>query len=130
MNKIKKITKEIDMLWALIIKKRDKGICQWCKHDGKKRVGVNAHHIIPRARGKATRWCISNGVYLCFYCHHRRLLEYPIDYTYFIEKFLKKQNVSYKDLKEQSKKTAKYNYEELLTIKNNLTYLFEGMNGK
>lgn len=71
--KINKVwEKYLDRLWGLVIHNRDKG-CQLCKkQEGK----MDAHHIFGR-RAKNTRWDIQNGIKLCFYCHHYRILHDP-----------------------------------------------------
>ena len=115
----KSLMKELDKLWSLAVKKADKGLCQWCKDRSKITKGVNAHHIIPRSRGKSTRWELGNGIYLCFYCHHRRILDEPIEYAGFIISWMGGQTL-YDDLKAKSKIIKKWTLDELLEKKEEL----------
>ena len=59
----KSIEKDLDKLWAELVKQRDKGKCIRC---GKP--AVHSHHIFSR-RHKRTRWNINNGISLCFRDH-------------------------------------------------------------
>ena len=61
--------RELDEIWKMKVKRRDKYKCQICN---KKVSGKNchAHHIIPR-QIKGMRWDINNGITLC-YNHHKR----------------------------------------------------------
>ncbi len=64
----KKEKKELDDMWKLKVKQRDKYFCQVCN---KKVLGRNchAHHILPRGM-KGMRWDVNNGITLCFR-HHK-----------------------------------------------------------
>lgn len=53
-----------DALWRACVAQRDGHRCRRC---GKMRLG-ESHHIISR-NVTATRWLLSNGVYLCRDCH-------------------------------------------------------------
>jgi 5-methylcytosine-specific restriction endonuclease McrA len=71
--KNKKITKELDKLWADRIKSI--GRCERCG----KTINLQAHHIIPRNHHN-TRWDLTNGVCLCLACHlfwaHKNAIEF------------------------------------------------------
>ena len=60
--------READLLWSLLVKKRDGGRCQW---PGCPNVGNNAHHAFSR-KHLGTRWCVDVGVTLCW-AHHLHL---------------------------------------------------------
>lgn len=63
----KRLEKECDELWSTLIRLRD-GRCQFCMKvtEFKK---LFAHHIWTRT-SRAGRWNESNGVTLCWRCHH------------------------------------------------------------
>jgi len=71
-KQIKRLKKELDKLWSTIIRKRDK-VCLVC--GGTK--NLQAHHcIIRKARSLWTRWTLSNGIVLCYFCHLCQLHRY------------------------------------------------------
>ena len=59
----KKLEKELDKLWSLKVKARDK----YCLKCGSRGV-LEAHHIYGR-RNLGTRWDVRNGISLCHPCH-------------------------------------------------------------
>lgn len=54
-----------DKKWSKLIRQRDDYTCQYC---GKQSQYVNAHHVKGR-RIKSLRFCLENGISLCFGCH-------------------------------------------------------------
>lgn len=77
---MKVLVKELDRLTAIIIKDRDKSICQKCH---KKVFGSNCHwsHIIPRSSGMKLRWDLNNSLVHCYWCHLRFWHKNPLDAT-------------------------------------------------
>lgn len=108
----KKIDKELTYLWGLVVRERDKHLCQWCLHDGKHTPANQPHHIVPKSLSKTLKWTVINGVTLCFYCHHRRLLNEPVEFADFIKKHLLKHGSSYEILMELKKDMRKFTAEE------------------
>jgi 5-methylcytosine-specific restriction endonuclease McrA len=109
LDKKRKERIEKDKAWSTAIRKRDKGLCQWCLYEGKRKAGNQPHHIIPRSRSKALRHDLRNGVLLCFYCHHRKMFDYAVEYARFIEHFLQKTHgISYEELKKQGGSLNEY----------------------
>lgn len=60
---------QLDVLWALAVKKRDRRlygpncrVCGW-------RPGTTAFHLVPKQRGFAIRWELENGVLSCAPCN-------------------------------------------------------------
>ena len=54
--------------WRKAVIQRDK----YCKYPGcKKRRSLQAHHIIPWSRAALLRFCVSNGITLCWDCHNK-----------------------------------------------------------
>lgn len=117
-NKLSKIRRECTYLWGLVIRERDKHTCQWCGKPGNQ-----PHHIISKARGLISRYTVSNGVCLCWRCHIVRLPQEPIEFTEFITKWMKKQNIDYEDLKRRFADTLQLREADYKIIKDNLTYL-------
>jgi hypothetical protein len=62
----KKLEKELDTLWSLIVRNRWGHKCCWPGCDN---VGNQPHHFFHKAQGLRARWLIDNGVCLCF-AHH------------------------------------------------------------
>lgn len=60
---LKKMTKELDTLWSLVVRNRDKR-CRLCGSTN----SLQAHHIIFRVES-ATKYDVENGVTLCMHCH-------------------------------------------------------------
>lgn len=54
------LRKQLDEIWAEIVKKRAGFVCEYCN----KTTYLNSHHIF-RKRNLATRWDIDNGICLC-----------------------------------------------------------------
>lgn len=74
----KKTKKELDILWSRFIRRRDP-ICQKC---GKTQSSQGAHIF---GRGNlSTRWDVSNGVGLCFFCHLYWAHREPVEFTLWI----------------------------------------------
>jgi hypothetical protein len=65
---MKKLEKELDRLWSLVIRKVWGEKCGWpgCNHPESR---VAAHHYWHRAQGNRSRWDIRNGIALDFYHH-------------------------------------------------------------
>lgn len=63
MGDTKALTRKADALWSKAIRLRDP-ICRWCGKNPTKQ----AHHIFGR-RSRNTRWCLDNGIGICFGCH-------------------------------------------------------------
>lgn len=62
----KRLCNNLDELWRIAIKLRDKGKCVLCSKTDR----VNAHHcIVPERRSLAIRWHMQNGITLCQGCH-------------------------------------------------------------
>ena len=59
----KTLGNKLDKLWKDIIKSRAEEFCELCARPGK-----DAHHIEGRSP-QSLRWCLENGVFLCFRCH-------------------------------------------------------------
>ena len=64
----KKVVKQNDEIWSLIVRLRDNFTCRMC---GKSTKYVEAAHIIGRDNWN-TRWDTRNGLSLCYYCHRFR----------------------------------------------------------
>lgn len=58
-QKVKKLKKECDKLWAEAVRLRAKGYCELCGMEG-----ADAHHIEGRKR-LSVRWDLDNGIFLC-----------------------------------------------------------------
>ena len=56
---------KLDKKFSLLIRQRDKGICQKC---GRQKPNVQCAHIFTRAIS-ATRWYMRNALALCYQCH-------------------------------------------------------------
>jgi hypothetical protein len=56
--------KELDIMWAKIIKERAHNRCEKCGRSGR----MESHHIFCR-RSHSTRWDLDNGICLCTSCH-------------------------------------------------------------
>jgi len=98
----KKLEKENDKIWSLIVRHRANGVCQKC---GTRKSDLEAHHIFSRAN-KGTRWDTHNGIALCFYCHHVFFHRHPAESTLWVKEWLGEATFNY--LFEQSKKPVKY----------------------
>ena len=56
-----------ELEWSCQVKKRDGYCCERC---GKYDLNNHAHHIAPRGRAPERKFDLSNGVTLCWKCHH------------------------------------------------------------
>jgi predicted restriction endonuclease len=56
--------------WRKEVYTRDKHKCQWPGCESKKK--LNAHHIKTWAEYPSLRFCVSNGITLC-YLHHKMI---------------------------------------------------------
>lgn len=56
--------------WRLSVYKRDHYTCQWPGCNSKKK--INAHHIKTWADFPGLRFCVENGLTLC-YLHHKMI---------------------------------------------------------
>ena len=82
-----KLKEELDELTKQLVRIRDNWTCQRC---GKKVTEQNAHcsHVIPKSKGNALRWDLSNLKLLCFHCHINFWHKNPIEaYKWFKNKF-------------------------------------------
>lgn len=73
-----KTIKKLDTLWSTTVRGRDK-ICRKCK----KAPASQAAHIFSRSHF-ATRWLLSNGLGLCYYCHIIWAHRNPIEFTLWV----------------------------------------------
>lgn len=80
---MKKVTidKELDNIWALVVKTGGK--CEYC---GKK-TNLNAHHLFSRSC-RVLRWNVSNGMCLCTSCHFLSTIfsahKTPLEFTFWL----------------------------------------------
>ena len=110
----KRLIKDCDELWSLCIRTRDNFICQWCGKQGR-----DAHHIVTRGScGQVGRWELKNGVTLCFYCHRVKKNSKSVEYTRWLEGWLKP--LSYDKLNEKSAKIVIYKTDNLINLKTKL----------
>jgi hypothetical protein len=102
----KKVVKQNDEIWSLIVRLRDNFTCRMC---GKATKHVEAAHIIGRDNWN-TRWDTRNGLSLCFYCHRFSIHGGRLTEEEKIE-FYKKAvgEETYENLLELSKKPVKRN---------------------
>lgn len=77
---MKKLVKVCDDLWAKLVKKRARHVCEKC---GKAK-GLQSHHIIPRTN-MALRHDPENGVCLCIAHHLYWAHKDAIEFTGWIE---------------------------------------------
>ena len=64
--KTKRIKKRLHDLWSKLVRHRDKA-CVLC---GESEKVLNAHHwIVNAGRSLSVRFCLGNGVTLCYSCH-------------------------------------------------------------
>lgn len=84
MNRIFKSPEYIQ--WRIDVMTRDNNTCQMCGFFGKNRVGLQAHHILPRRDYQELKFVVSNGITLCKSCHK---LTYNKEYQ-FVDLFLEK----------------------------------------
>ena len=70
--KTKRLEKQLDALWAQIVKSQWKNKCGW---PGCDRVeSLTSHHFFgKKAYGKRARWNLNNGFCACFYHHIGRI---------------------------------------------------------
>ncbi len=61
-----KVDKELDRVWALLVKHKAGWKCEVCGKRRKKY--LNSHHIFTR-QNKSVRWDLKNGIALCPLCH-------------------------------------------------------------
>jgi hypothetical protein len=80
----KKAKKELDKLWSLFIRNRDR-TCRKCGKTG----STQAAHIFGRGN-LSTRWDAANGIGLCFYCHIYWAHRQPVEFTLWITEELGK----------------------------------------
>lgn len=106
------IAKELDKLWAIVVKQRDGYQCVVCGKDP-----VSAHHIFSR-KNHSTRWEISNGVSLCFW-HHLRWahVEYE-QFRDFVMAWMGKRE--FEAIKERAARIEKYTIADLIDIRDKL----------
>lgn len=77
---MKKLQKELDVLWSKSIHKIWGEKCGWpgCEY----KTSLAAHHYCHKAQGKKARWNLNNGILLDFYHHiqvvHRQGWTEPI----------------------------------------------------
>jgi len=135
----KKLIKENDILWSLIVRKRDGYVCQLCRYFFETGVKdeepipskyMAAHHIFGRSK-KATRWDTRNGITLCYY-HHRFYIHggkmTPSEMAEFYEWFLGKD--TYEELEQKSRETVRFNYDFVKEWNEKLREEFEMTFGK
>lgn len=92
----KKAKKELDTLWSLAVRRRDR-FCRRCK----KALSTQAAHIFSRGN-LSTRWDVENGWGADYYCHivwsHRE----PLEFSEWIKNELGEKN--FNALKKKSQK--------------------------
>lgn len=70
----KTLEAELENLWSLIIKLRDRRLhgplCRICKVEA----GNTGYHIVPKQRGRAIRWDLENGALSCSGCNYGELM--------------------------------------------------------
>jgi hypothetical protein len=71
----KGLTRRLDTLWSLEVRKRAGGICEWCG----KRVATQAHHAVGRGN-RRLRWNSANGVAVDGGCH-LYIEAHPFEFT-------------------------------------------------
>lgn len=107
-------------LWSLIIRHRDKYLCQWC---GSVKL-PQAHHIVARSitqHCKNAWFVIENGVTLCHKCHFYRLKSCPDEYIEWRDKWMSKNcSSTYKELRLVFSAKTKTRLDHLIIINQDL----------
>lgn len=70
---------ELQAFWSLLIKHRDKFVCQWC---GSTHL-LQSAHIFGKQASPAVRFNLANGVTLCTSCHFKADNSHRHDFTLF-----------------------------------------------
>ena len=106
-----KIIDKLDAVWSLKVKERADFMCEIGGSDR-----VVSHHIIPKARGYAIRWCLDDGV--CIEGGKHFKLHNDPEYAYRILKELISQRGKpwYTRIKKLSNRIVKYTNKELYEI--------------
>ena len=107
---LKKLIKELDKMWAEVIKARDGHKCVRCG----KIEGLNAAHIFSRSL-KSVRWSLWNGITLCGGCHIFWAHKNPVEFTEFVKQRLGEQK--YELLRQEARCIVKVTREYLERIK-------------
>ena len=109
-NARKTLVKKLDKLWSEIVCKNWNGKCAIC---GK--VGNQAHHFFSR-RNYSTRWSTTNGLWMCFSCHIRKVHQQGMTEDARDALINKIGQGRFDLLKERSKMTVKYTLDDLRTL--------------
>ena len=84
--------------WSLIVRRRDKGTCQWCGSTKR----VQAHHIVARGIANNTGHCaVDNGMTLYFHCHIHKLKQDTEQYVVFRDDWLKARGLFYAEMRKK-----------------------------
>ena len=107
-----KLLADIEYLWKVIVRYRDKYICRWC---GKGHVpgdpSYHASHIIPKSAGHAARFNLNNGKGLCFHCHINVWHKDPVAARRFLATIKTKKEID--ELEKLRSEKVKYTIDEL-----------------
>ena len=117
MKKFKVSTRKTELhnLWSLVVRTRDRFICQWCR---KEEHPANAHHIVTKgSAGNSGSYEIENGMTLCVYCHRNRVPCDPDEYIAVRDKWLKDKGLDFWELKAKYDETAPHFTEDFFAIK-------------
>jgi hypothetical protein len=121
----KKLIKQLDILWAKIVKHQWGGKCGWpgCEYPNPR---LSAHHWIHRAAGNRARWNTQNSILLCYFHHfhevHQRGNTEPIR-----DAIIERIGEDYfEQLKIDVQGVWKPSLDDLRDLKYNLTMLLEG----
>ena len=117
----RRLKKLIHDKWSKIVRLRDT-YCVLCGGSS----GLNAHHwIVNAGRSLAARFCLGNGVTLCYACHifkvHATAASVYIDQlkAYMVPRFISEEQ--YQEIAALVSKTADYTLEELQALNDQFT---------
>jgi hypothetical protein len=116
--------------WGLIVRNRDKHLCQWHLDRGEQVYGNQPHHIIAQAQGNVARFTVDNGITLCLYCHKWGINKDPVGFSDFVKLWLKKGGKDYYEMKERFLQTQKLSEKDYRQIKDNFEWVLKEMEGR
>lgn len=111
-GRVTKTPRSIDSLWAIVIKLRAGGRCEFCGTIPK---GLNAHHIFSRSN-QSVRWDVENGIALCALHHllgNMSAHKAPLDFAEWLKET--RGEVWYDRLRRRAKKVGKPDKEQVKT---------------
>lgn len=84
--------------WSIIVRRRDRGICQWCGSSER----VQAHHIVARGIANNAGHCaLDNGMTLCYQCHFHKLKQDAEQYVVMRDEWLKARGLNYNEMRKK-----------------------------